>query len=516
MATELELKLDLDPALIDKVRRHGLIRRLRQGKAVSQDLRSVYFDTRDHTLRQIGATVRIRHIGKRRIQNVKMRRPAESGAHFNRLEWEHDVFDDTPALVALSETSLPQVLATPLTDLSLAPQFATFFRRSSYVLATDEAEVELSIDHGGVETDQQTQPFCELELELKRGTPQALFTFARELASTLPVRIGTVAKSERGYRLLTGETPDVKRAKAPALTAEMTAAQALQVIGRACLSHLLANQEALQKQRSPESVHQMRVAMRRFRSALTVFRPALSAQDPQLATIRDHARWIADTLGEARDLDVFLSEGLSSAEDALINAEVPAALFTPLRQELMARRTAAYERAITTAASPAFTLACLDLAEWIESGAWLTLNDEAAASARNQPVAGFAAGILETRHRKILKRGHRFATLSAAARHQVRIEIKKLRYSVDFFGALFPGKRTAPFADSLAVLQDQLGHLNDGAVALGLLQSLSEQVPGCALPAGLVGGWHAAHRADALETARRSWKAFCRRRVFWT
>lgn len=515
MATELELKLDLDPALIDKVRRHGLIRRLRQGKAISQDLRSVYFDTSDHALRQIGATVRIRHVGKRRIQNVKLRRTAESGAHFNRLEWEHDVFEDRPALVALNETALPQALSTPLSDLSLSPQFATFFRRSSYLLATDEAEVELSIDHGGVETDQRTQPFCELELELKRGTPQALFTFARELASTLPVRIGTVAKSERGYRLLTGETPGVKRAKAPALTAELTAAQALQVIGRTCLTHLLANQEALHKQRSPESVHQMRVAMRRFRSALTVFRPALSGQDPQLAAIRDHARWIADTLGEARDLDVFLSESLSSAEEALIGAEVAAAVFTPLRQELMARRAAAYERAISAAASPAFTLACLDLAEWIETGAWLTLDDEAAAGVRSQPVREFAAAVLQTRHRKVLKRGHRFARLSAAARHQMRIEVKKLRYSVDFFGGLFPGKRTTAFAESLAILQDQLGHLNDGAVALGLLQNLSEQVPGCALPAGLVGGWHAAHRTDAIETTRDSWKAFCRRRTFW-
>lgn len=514
MATELELKLDLDPALIDKVRRHGLIRRLRQGKAVSQDLRSVYFDTSDHALRQIGATVRIRHVGKRRIQNVKMRRPAESGAYFNRLEWEHDVFDDTPALVALNETALPQVLTTPLTDLSLAPQFATHFRRSSYVLATEDAEVELSIDHGGVETGQQTQPFCELELELKRGTPQALFTFARELASTLPLRIGTVAKSERGYRLLTGEVPGVKRAKAPALTPEMTAAQALQVIGRTCLSHLLANQDALQKQRSPESVHQMRVAMRRFRSALTVFRPALSAQDPQLAAIREHARWIADTLGEARDLDVFLNEGLSTAEDALTAAEVPAAVFTALRQELMARRTAAYERAIATAASPAFTLACLDLAEWIETGAWLTLEDDSAA-ARNQRVADFATTILATRYRKVLKRGHRFASLSASARHQVRIEVKKLRYSVDFFGSLFPGKRTAAFAEALAALQDHLGHLNDGAVALGLLQTLSEQAPACALPAGLVGGWHAARRDEVLDIARQSWKAFSRRRVFW-
>ncbi|WP_019646436.1 CYTH and CHAD domain-containing protein [Novispirillum itersonii] len=514
MATELELKLDLDPALIDKVRRHGLIRRLRQGKAISQDLRSVYFDTSDHTLRQIGATVRIRHVGKRRIQNVKMRRPAESGAHFNRLEWEHDVFDDAPALVALNETALPQALPTPLTDLSLQPQFATQFRRSSYLLATEDAEVELSIDHGGVETDGRQQPFCELELELKRGTPQALFTFARELASTLPVRIGTVAKSERGYRLLTGELPGVKKAKAPPLTPDMTTAQALQIIGRSCLSHLLANQDALQKQRSPESVHQMRVAMRRFRSALTVFRPALSEQDPQLAAIRDHARWIAETLGEARDLDVFLAEGLSQAEDALLAAEVPAGLFTPLRQELSARRTAAYERAISTAASPAFTLACLDLAEWIETGAWLTAEDETAAL-RQQPICDFAATVLAARHRKVLRRGQHFATLSMEARHRARIEVKKLRYSVDFFGALYSGKRAAAFADGLADLQEHLGHLNDGAVALALIQTLAQQVPACALPGGLVGGWHAAARADALEQARRSWKTFRTCRPFW-
>lgn len=517
MAAELELKLELDPALIDKVRRHALIRRLRQGKASSNFLKSVYFDTSDHLLRQVGATVRIRHIGRRRIQNVKMRRPTESGAHFNRLEWEHDVYDDIPALVALSETALPSVLPSGLGDLALQPQFATVFRRSSYLLADADAEteVELSIDHGGVETDGQQQSFCELELELKRGTPQALFTYARELANTLPLRIGTIAKSERGYRLLTGERPGVRKAKPPTLTAEMTAAQALQVIGRSCLSHLLANQDELRQNRSPEAVHQMRVAMRRFRSALTVFKPVLSSDDPQFAAIRDHARWIADTLGEARDLDVFLTEGLDPAEQALTGAEVSASQFAPLRATLTLRRNEAYSRAIETAGSPAFTVACLDLAEWIEAGAWLSASSSPQGALLDQPIVPFAAAILTARRNRVLKRGRHFPTLSAAARHQVRIEVKKLRYCVDFFGALFKGRKVAPFSGTLADLQEDLGRLNDGAVALALLQTVALQVPDSAYAAGLVGGWHTAGRQATMEQARHHWKRFSRSRPFW-
>src|SRR3546814_12195228 len=62
------------------------------------------------------------------------------------------------------------------------------------------------------------------------------------------------------------------------------------------------------RNRDIEGVHQMRVALRRLRSALSLFAPALPAAltDPLIAELR----WLNGPLGRKRDIDVFLAETL--------------------------------------------------------------------------------------------------------------------------------------------------------------------------------------------------------------
>src|SRR3546814_10017263 len=94
----------------------------------------------------------------------------------------------------------------------------------------------------------------------------------------------------------------------------MTADDALAAVLGACLRHWSANEAAAIDGSDPEGVHQMRVGLRRFRSALTVFGDLLPAA--QLAWLQEEAKWALNALGSARDWDVFLADLLAPLEAA--------------------------------------------------------------------------------------------------------------------------------------------------------------------------------------------------------
>jgi triphosphatase len=142
-----------------------------------------------------------------------------------------------------------------------------------------------------------------------------------------------------------------------------------------------------------------------------------------------------------------------------------------------------------------------------------------------QPVTSFASHALSRLHRKLLKRGRGFETLSQAERHRVRIALKKLRYAVDFFGAVFGQDRKSKFFKKLAKLQDDLGRMNDVAVAQTMLTDLigdaadddSEPAESAELvfAAGSVLGWHRRRAAEIDRRLVKHWHSFARAKPFW-
>lgn len=519
MATEIELKLEADPRALERLRRHAAVKETKQGRAVTRSLTSVYFDTPDHALHAAGASLRVRHIGTRRIQAVKTREAADAlptaGGHLQRGEWEHEITGDTPDPAALGEAGLGRLLdGRPLAE-TLRPVFATRFQRSAYLLGGDSWEIELTLDTGEVDTGAITAPICEAELELKRGRPADLYRMARRLATDVPVRVALDSKADRGYRLATGAAAEAVKAPPLHLADSMTSAQAFQAIGAGCLRHLLLNEPILRDRRVPEAVHQMRVALRRLRSALSLFKPLVGG--PEADAVSAELKWITGELGEARDLDVFIADVLAPVAAASPGDAALAALV----EDFAIRRDAAYARALEAAGSPRFTHMVLDVAAWLEAGAWLTPDDEMARARLEAPVRGLAAEILSARHAKALKKGRHFARLDAEHRHRVRIGIKKLRYATEFFESLFGAKKAKTFRKALTAVQDSLGRLNDVAVAQGLLRETAEGGgdTGRAFAAGAVAGWHRAGvdgpKAHALDDATAAWKDFAKVKPFW-
>ncbi|MFA7430461.1 MAG: CYTH and CHAD domain-containing protein [Rhodospirillaceae bacterium] len=511
MATEVELKLQMDRRHLERLRRHPAIQELKQGRAVTRTLTSVYFDTARHHLYDAGVSLRIRHIGARRIQAVKVQAANGAGSsHLSRDEWEQEIAGDQPDHQALREAGIAGVIARASGGNTLHPVFTTRFRRTTYCLGNGTWEMELTLDLGEVEAGQTTAPICEAELELKRGSPADLYSVARRLAQDLPLRVALGSKADRGFDLVTGRTPSAVKADRLTLRPDMTGAQAFQAIGRACLHHLLLNEPALRDGRQPEAVHQMRVALRRLRSAMSIFGEGIDG--PETESIKAELKWITAQLGAARDLDVFTADILGPV---LTEAADDGGL-TALQALFQARRDEAYERALAAVDQPRYAQMVLDVGAWLET---LPLRDSPRLA---QPIETLAPEIMTARHGRTLKKGRHFKSLGPAQRHRLRIHIKKLRYATEFFESLMGRKKAAKFAANLAALQDDLGHLNDIDVAQTLIrdciaEGTSPNDSTLSFAAGEVIGWHRAQAKGAkrLAVAARGWKRFTRAKRFW-
>lgn len=460
--TEVELKLELDPADLGRLREELSRRAGRDGKRQSLD--TVYYDTRRFALKEAGISLRVRRLGKRRIQTIKAASAAGAGL-FERAEWERDIDGAEPDLTAAAGTALEPFVDGPKPK-KLRPVFALKVERDLFRLRQDGSDVEASLDRGVVEADARVEPLSELELELKRGAPPDLFAFAKALAACLPLRLGIRTKAERGYALLEERAPGAVKAKPVALTPEMTTAAAFQAIGRGCLHHLMANEAVLRARRDPDAVHQMRVAMRRLRAAISLFGDVVA--DDARDSLKDELRWISGTLGKARDLDVFLAKTLAPLREH----HPEAAELGELAASLEAQRDEAYGQALAAVTSPRFLALALDAAAWIEAGSWLQ-----GGAPTEEPIGDFAVRQLSRRAKKVRRRGAGLEDLDAETRHRVRIEIKKLRYAAEFFSRLFEGKgrakRLKAYLAGLAGLQETLGDLNDMAVSQGITAGMT-------------------------------------------
>jgi CHAD domain-containing protein len=316
------------------------------------------------------------------------------------------------------------------------------------------------VDTGRIGSGNGAVEFGEVELELKDGPPGPLFALARSLAETERLHVSLVPKSERGYALAEGAAPEPVKAESAELSPEMPASEAFRAIARACLRHFLANERVERLRSDAEAVHQMRVAIRRMRAAMTLFKTVV--RDDRTEAIKAGLKGIVGVLGEARDLDVFLATVLMPAR----RPERQDPELETMIADAQAKRDAAYESLHAMLRSPEFTGTILTVSEWVEAGPWQAdgLSEE-----RDGPVARLAAAELQRRWRSVRRRSKRLTRMEDEERHALRIAIKKLRYGIEFFGRLFPGKtmkrRRRKMLGAMEALQEILGELNDIAVA---------------------------------------------------
>jgi triphosphatase len=370
---ELELKLEVPADSLARLTRSSLLRAAGEKSCKPSTRVSVYFDTAKLKLRNKGLSLRVRRTGRRHVQTIKQDAGA-SAALLARHEWERDIAGGQPDLDAARDTALAPLLSKKLRR-NLKPVFETHVRRTVYPIHSGESEIELTIDKGKVEAGRHSLPLCEVELELKRGESAELFKLARASGEEVPVQLAVKSKAEHGYALVAGEEPIAIKATPVALAPDSTRQAAFAVIARTCLHQLVANRPAMQNG-DPEGLHQMRVALRRLRAAISLFSDML---DPQTDGMKAELKWIAAELGPARELDVFVKCVVKPVADGRPNGPGMAVLTKELRH----KRENAFARAQAAIQSARFRALVLAAAEWIESGDWTRNADDLAARCAN-------------------------------------------------------------------------------------------------------------------------------------
>ncbi|HEY0446864.1 MAG TPA: CHAD domain-containing protein [Allosphingosinicella sp.] len=452
---EIELKLEVDEGGGGLLRDHPL---LSGQQATPARQVSTYFDTDEGTLRKAGFSLRVRQAGDRYVQTIKQNGQTSAGL-FDRPEWEQRVDGCEVDFAAAEETPLGDIL-TGKVRKRLAPVIRSDVRRTVWNIMKGGSQVELILDEGTITGGSNSERVNEIELELKTGDAASLLDVARELAGQIPLRLGVLSKAERGYALADGASGKVAKAERIALHEEMTAAEGFAAIASACLRHFRLNEPLVAARQDPAALHQARVAMRRLRSGFTLFRPVIA--DAEYERLREEVRWFTDQLGDARNLDVLLKRLPARAKRGSPGAA--------LRQRLEGARSEAYARVLQTLDSKRLRRLMLDLVAWIETGAWRSENPAAA-----QSLPEFAVRRLDKRWRQVKQAGRRLAELDAEPRHRLRIEVKKLRYAVEFLSSLQTADEAADqkaFLAALEEMQERLGELNDVETAHELLARL--------------------------------------------
>jgi CHAD domain-containing protein len=267
----------------------------------------------------------------------------------------------------------------------------------------------------------------------------------------------------------------------------MNCREAFEAICRCCMHDFMVNTHALETSGRVEATHRGRIAIRRLRAGLQLFRPV--ASDDAYQGLVDELKWLSDLFGDARDLDVFQEETfLPAAEDAGLAGGKELAEYTETK------RNAAHDAVNAAVKSERLRVCLVDFFRWMEEGNWR----QGTSAKPQKSVEDFARAALKKRRKELVKQAAKLADLDPRSRHKIRIKAKKLRYMVEFFKTL-PKIADKPkvltrFLRCLEELQMRLGKVHDAEAKIAFLHeelhNLSEEA-----------GHSAAFAAGVLATA---------------
>lgn len=291
-------------------------------------------------------------------------------------------------------------------------------------------------------------------------------------------------------------------ARRPKLEAKQTCAEAFALILDECRRQILANRRVVLASSDPEAVHQLRVGLTRLRAALKAFRPLLARTDTD--RLGRMAQTMARAVGELRDCDVLLDELVASGGH--VEHADPEEL-ARLKAALAARRDMARDKVVETLRGDDWAALRLELALW--PGTFDRTKD------MRRGVGRFADRALGRKWDRAARLAHDIETLAPEQRHDLRKALKRLRYSIEFFGSLYAKDAVRPFVKRLKRLQDVFGYLNDVELTRDL-KTLAAKGDGMTDAAGFVHGWHAARAEMAWSEARADWRRLKRAKQFWS
>ncbi len=288
---------------------------------------------------------------------------------------------------------------------------------------------------------------------------------------------------------------------APAyVTASLRPEEAFRAILSDCLAQVSANAAPLRAGRSVEGLHQLRVAFRRLDVALAAF--GREFRQDWLEELRGRGRILSARLAPARDLDVFVN--------TLLDPHADGEGFVQLRARAEDARATAWAAVTACVTGADFELFVDDVAALAASQLPLT---------RIRRLPRTASHILDRQAGRVRKRGRAARSRDEGDLHRLRIALKKLRYTAEFFAPLYAKRDVKRYLKKLRALQNHLGALNDAANVRGtvsaLLQGEGKQDATMGFAAGSLVGWHGARAPRTARQALKRYRSFRKLTPFW-
>lgn len=509
--TGIELELSLHPDDAARLFRASALAALHGTPSRAAPLLIVWHDSADSALSGMRLALTERRLGAQVLWRLEQARP-DAGS------WQPG---RAPAVLA--EAASPAALApgvAPELLLELAPVAAFRGQQRTLRLPPDAPVSSVCLRHGVLRAVTDEVPVARLSLT---GDADAVFALALALTEQFRLSVPDSSLAAEA-QALARPLPPPAPPEAPRLASDVTVGDAFgQVMGHltAVILHFAPQIVAGV---TPVPVHQARVALRRMRSAMSLFRRAVDC--PELKTAQLALRGLAKPLGPARDWDVFTAGtgravGAAFAEDRAVQRLLAAA---------ERQRGESYAALVDMLQGAEFRRLGLILSQIAMIRPWRRAalvgaipEDDGGmpAGIAEQPLAeadlrAYAARALSRRLRHVLAAGETYAELSADDLHQLRIQCKRLRYACEFFAPLFHGRDSRRTIRRLSLVQERLGHLNDGSVAGGLMAEIGGGGGGeRGFATGVVRGFVAAQNQGARDKAEASLRKFQREKPFW-
>lgn len=473
------------------------------------------FDTPDRALCRAGISLQLEQRGQRWVQMVTCRGMANDESCVDR---KSGVQSPAPALDRIANPTLRNQMIRVIGEKRLELFCELRIKRAVGELLDDGAvRAGMTVEMGDRTAGTQVAPWRRIELELLDGEPAGLFRIAKALFPSGGLELSGYFDETCGAMLgsqAVRERPvDPRKAVPVRLRKSETVEAAACRILRECQQQIAHNIDVIGNTTDPEGPHQLRVGLRRLRSALSVFKSVFPGDET--TRLRAEAQWLGAEVGRLRDLDAVIADVVEPAAEEFAEESGFEALIESLRAEADRCRDGLRDT-LRTERVQAFGLDMIQLVETCR-----VPSDPAAEppSLAGASVRTFADAALRKRWHKAAKRGAAIETLTTEQRHELRKELKKVRYLTEFFAPLYPKQRVAPFLKQLKKLQTLFGALNDAQVAqrvLDMRRPESRDEPAAVeRAAGCVIG---ATRTQAMfdwRRARKYWARLGRTRPFW-
>ena len=482
-SAEIELKLALpgaDPKAVGE--QLAALPLLAALPVTQQKLRNIYFDTPAQHLRQARAVLRLRSQrqdgGKVHWLQALKTEDSSAGGLSQRGEWEATVREGKLDPVVLQGTPWPTLDADGTLLPQLAPCFETDATRTLRLFTGDDgSRIEVVLDVGAIRAGDERAELCELELELLKGAPDALFALADHIASHLPVLPDPVSKAERAWRLVDGTTRAPRRARKLELAENTPVLLAAQTVLGEMLGQFIENLSGIVRADGPELVHQARVGWRRWRSALWLFKPLLADAHP--APDSAGLRPLLNALGAMRDLDVAALESLPQWADAYIGGTDEAARERAQEWQTMEAAVTAERRIrraglLAALGATGTGQALLGLERWLHALPQAAWTPELA----ERSIGDWAASRTKRLHARLAAEIEEMEAADLDTeegiehQHNVRLLAKRTRYVLEALRTVLPKERTRRWQEQATELQTSIGAARDLMLLATLLEPL--------------------------------------------